>query len=110
MESEPVELVKIMLEKIEPKKIDGPAGPLVHYEIASGIPLTLHECSYEKAGCSPIKWERKSINQTLSSHLYHLWESKQGEAMIIKGLLETESGLNSTKFLNLWNKFIEVSK
>ena len=111
MGSEPVELVKVMLEKVEPKKNDGPAGPLVHYEIASGIPLTLHECSYEKVGSYPIEWKCKSNNQTLTSHLYRLWESKQGEAMIIKGLLKTESVITAPKnSSNLLNKFIEVSK
>lgn len=108
--SEPVELVKVMLEKIEANNNDGPTGPLAHYEIASGIPLTLHECSYEKPGSSPIEWKLKSHSANLSSHLYRLWESKQGEAMIIKGLLNTENVLTSPKISNLLNKFIEASK
>ena len=110
MGSEPVELVKVMLDKIEPKESNGPAGPLVHYEIASGIPLTLHECSYEKPGSLPIEWKYKAGNQVLSSHLLRLWESKQGEAMIIKSLLNNETDVAPQKGSNLLKKFIETSK
>ena len=110
MGSEPVELVKVMLDKIEPKESNGPAGPLVHYEIASGIPLTLHECSYEKPGSLPIEWKYKAGNQVLSSHLLRLWESKQGEAMIIKSLLNNETDVAPQKGSNLLKKFIEASK
>jgi tRNA pseudouridine38/39 synthase len=107
--SEPVELVKVMLEKIESKKSNEPAGPLVHYEIASGIPLTLYECSYEKPGSTPIEWKHKVNSQSVSSHLYRLWESKQGEAMIIKGLLNSEFALSPPKYSNLFKKFNEVA-
>lgn len=107
--SEPVELVKVMLEKIESKKSNEPAGPLVHYEIASGIPLTLYECSYEKPGSTPIEWKHKVNSQSVSSHLYRLWESKQGEAMILKGLLNSKFALSPPKYSNLFKKFNEVA-
>ena len=111
MGKEPVELVQLMLEKIESKKrVEGPAGPLIHYEIASGTPLTLHCCFYEKPGSEPIKWSNKNgeSNSMLSAHLVRSWESKQAEAMIIRGLLATDfplrppSPTDSNLLLNLF--------
>lgn len=112
---EPVKLVTTMLERIEPKKNDGPSGPLVHYEIASGIPLTLYECQYNKPGCPSVNWVKKGNCPSLSTHLLRLWESKQGEAMIIKGLLnemnsENFDNSNNSNFGNLLNKFLLASK
>ena len=110
MKAEPVDLVKAMLERIESKENGITPGPLVHYEIASGIPLTLHECLYEKNGSSPIEWTLKSHSSTLSSHFHRLWETKQSEAMIIKGLVQPEASLNSPKVSNIFKKLLEVSK
>lgn len=112
MGKEPVDLVRLMLDKIESKKrVEGPAGPLVHYEIASGIPLTLHGCFYDKPGSSPIEWAQNALgtNTTLSSHLVRLWESKQAEAMVIRGLIDFDALNNDLNESNtLFKKFNDI--
>ena len=114
MGKEPVSLIKLMHEKIEPKKgMKGPSGPLIHYEIASGIPLTLHECLYDKSGNSPIDWVHKTsgINPILSAHLLRLWESKQAEAMVIRGLLNNDipyKSLNINESNSLFKKLKDI--
>lgn len=113
IKSEPVELIATMLERIIPKDSDAPAGPLAHYEIASGIPLTLRECFYEKPGSLPINWTLENeahINAVLNSHLIRLWESKQGEALIISGLVMRHVFHRKTYPTNLLQKFIDASK
>ena len=116
MGNEPVNLVSTMLERIEGKKGGIPAGPLVHYEIASGIPLTLHECNYEKPGSVAIEWmgisKGDNNNSILSSHLHRLWESKQGEAMILKGILKPDTTPKSNNFVfgSLLDSFLQSSK
>lgn len=87
---EPVELVERMLQRIVSKS-EMPSGPLIHYEIASEIPLTLYECSYEKANSIPIEWVNKSksnlFSSQVASHLHRIYEAKQSEAFIIESLL-----------------------
>lgn len=111
MKSEPIELITTMLERVNPKNMEAPKGPLAHYEIASGIPLTLHECFYEKTGCPPIEWKSKNGNENLNSHLLRLWESKQGEALLVNGLLmkSTTTCNKIQRSTNLLQKFINSS-
>ena len=115
---EPIELIEKMLERIVSKS-EIPSGPLIHYEIASEIPLTLYECSYEKTSSVPIEWvhnaKYSSFSSQLAWHLQRLYEAKQSEAFIIESLLRDVNNAvleDEPKIINygsLLKNLIEVS-
>lgn len=91
-EREPVELIEALLTKVNAEI----PGPRVHYELASETPLVLYECFYEKEGDERINWASNSEdfrNDTCfnynSNHFAHLWELKQAETYIYRGLVDT---------------------
>lgn len=115
---ESVDLINAMLTKTVPV-LPGPAGPLIHYDIASEIPLTLYECKYEKLNSQPIEWkntqkEGQMNTKTimLSSHFHRLWEAKQCEAFICKGLLDAFPSVSHSVECNgvIYRKLLENSK
>jgi tRNA pseudouridine38/39 synthase len=112
---EPVELIEAMLAIVNSTNSSSISicGPLINYEIASGVPLTLRECFYEKQGSDPINWTLKNQRHSIdASHIARLWECKQAEAFIIKGLLNIKPDIGNFSFQKnlLLDKLNEIAK
>lgn len=105
---EPVDVIDAMLSKVNTLV----PGPLVHYELASEIPLVLYECFYDKDGGEKITWTSEtSQNEACfmhnSAHLQNLWELKQAEAFIYSGVTGSQSSRYSGPVGNLLRKLNE---
>ena len=85
---EPLELCELLLSRFN-KSV---AGPTVHYELASEIPLVLFECFYEREGEERINWFSQASPKDIfikhnEAHFHSLWELKQAESFIYRGVL-----------------------
>ncbi len=107
---EPLELCESLLSVIDEQT----NGPIVHYEIASEIPLVLYECFYEKEGEERIEWisgstADKTFIEHNEAHFHGMWELKQAESCIYRGVLKSnysESPARSTGSLfKMLNEF-----
>lgn len=97
-EEEPDELITEMFSRIKSREPISP-GPLIHYDIASEIPLVLFDCLFQSSDeNNQVCWRNKSSGTcTLIDHFHKLWEAKQSESLIIEGILKRSLCFNTRK-------------
>lgn len=89
------------------------AGPVIHYEIAPETPLVLHSCFYERSEGEGVSWSESGDSSGFTAaHIHRLWQARQGEALVIKGLLDgcPPTNANAVETGRLLEKLREAAK
>lgn len=97
---EPIEVIPEMLSALK----DNVSGPVVHYELASEVPLVLYECEFKRNPEEDVVWVGSGDNGHTETHLHHLWELKQAESLIHFGILEGKQECSKVPTGSIYNQ------